>query len=42
MAIPVETASHKQLIRYRRAAYERGELGKLTLAELRKSIRRRQ
>jgi len=35
-------ASHKRLIRSRRAAYDRGELATLTMDELRKSIRRRQ
>jgi putative addiction module component (TIGR02574 family) len=35
-------ASHKRLIRSRRAAYERGEITTLTMAELRQSIRRRQ
>lgn len=34
-------ATHKKLIRDRRAAYERGELGTLTMGELKKSIRRR-
>jgi len=34
-------ASHKQLIRSRRAAYERGEMRTLTMEELKKSIRRR-
>jgi putative addiction module component (TIGR02574 family) len=34
-------ASHQKLIRGRRAAYERGELKTLTMAELKKSIRRR-
>jgi putative addiction module component (TIGR02574 family) len=33
--------SHKKLIRERRAAYERGELTTLTMAELKKGIRRR-
>lgn len=40
-ALPVP-ASHKRLIRSRRAAYERGELATLTMDELRKSLRRRQ
>jgi putative addiction module component (TIGR02574 family) len=34
-------ASHKSLIRGRRAAYARGETKTLTMAELKKSIRRR-
>jgi putative addiction module component (TIGR02574 family) len=34
-------ATHKKLIRARRAAYERGEVKTLTMAELKKSIRRR-
>ena len=40
-SLPVP-ASHKRLIRSRRAAYERGEITTLTMAELRQSIRRRQ
>jgi putative addiction module component (TIGR02574 family) len=40
-ALPVP-ATHKRLIRSRRAAYERGELATLTMDELRKSLRRRQ
>jgi putative addiction module component (TIGR02574 family) len=32
--------SHKQTIRSRRAAFERGELGTVTMDELRRSIRR--
>jgi putative addiction module component (TIGR02574 family) len=36
-SLPVP-ASHKRLIRSRRAAYERGEVATLTMAELRKSI----
>ncbi len=40
-SLPVP-ASHKRLICSRRAAYERGELATLTMAELRKSVRRRQ
>ncbi|MBC7369179.1 MAG: addiction module protein [Undibacterium sp.] len=39
-ALPVP-AAHKALLRGRRAAYERGEIGTLTLAELKRSIRRR-
>jgi putative addiction module component (TIGR02574 family) len=39
-ALPVP-ASHKQLLRSRRAAYERGEMWTLTMEELKKSIRRR-
>ena len=38
-SLPVP-ASHKRLVRSRRAAYERGEVATLTMAELRKSIRR--
>ena len=38
-SLPVP-ASHQRLIRSRRAAYERGEVATLTMAELRKSIRR--
>lgn len=38
-ALPVPN-SHKPLIRARRAAYARGELGTVTMVELRKSIRR--
>jgi putative addiction module component (TIGR02574 family) len=34
-------AGHKRLIRSRRAAYERGEMGTMTVGELKKSIRRR-
>jgi putative addiction module component (TIGR02574 family) len=34
-------ASHKSLLRSRREAYARGEMKTLTLAELKKSIRRR-
>jgi putative addiction module component (TIGR02574 family) len=37
-ALPVP-ASHKTLIRTRRAAFERGELGTVTMEELRRSIR---
>jgi putative addiction module component (TIGR02574 family) len=40
-ALPVP-ASHKRLIRARRAAYARGEVATLTMAELRQSLRRRQ
>ena len=36
-SLPVP-ASHQRLIRSRRAAYERGEVATLTMAELRKSI----
>ena len=39
-ALPVP-ASHKTLLRARRAAYERGELATLTIPELKRSIRRR-
>jgi len=39
-ALPVPT-SHKKLIASRRAAYERGEIPTLTMAELAKTIRRR-
>ena len=39
-ALPVP-ASHKSLVRSRRAAYARGEMKTLSMAELRKSIRRR-
>jgi putative addiction module component (TIGR02574 family) len=39
-ALPVPIA-HKRLIRSRRAAYERGEMGTVTMTELKKSIRRR-
>jgi putative addiction module component (TIGR02574 family) len=38
-ALPVP-ASHKTLIRTRRAAFDRGELGTVTMEELRRSIRR--
>ena len=38
-ALPVP-ASHKTLIRSRRAAFERGELATVTMDELRRSIRR--
>lgn len=34
-------ASHQTLIRNRRAAYERGETKTITMAELKRSIRRR-
>lgn len=34
-------ASHQSLIRARRAAYERGETRTITMAELKRSIRRR-
>jgi putative addiction module component (TIGR02574 family) len=34
-------ASHRKLMRDRRAAYERGESKTVTMAELKKSIRRR-
>ena len=37
LAVP---ASHKTLIRSRRAAFERGELATVTMDELRRSIRR--
>ena len=37
LAVP---ASHKPLIRSRRAAFERGELATVTIDELRRSIRR--
>lgn len=39
-ALPVP-ASHKTLLRDRRAAYDRGETRTLTMAELKRSIRRR-
>lgn len=39
-ALPVP-ASHKKLLRSRRAAYERGGVVTLTMAQLAKSIRRR-
>jgi len=39
-ALPVP-ASHKSLVRSRRAAYTRGEMKTLSMAELRKSIHRR-
>lgn len=35
-------ATHRKLIRIRRAAYERGKVKTLTMAQLKKSIRRRQ
>jgi putative addiction module component (TIGR02574 family) len=34
-------ASHKSVIRSRRAAYERGEMGTVTMETLKRSIRRR-
>lgn len=34
-------ASHKTLVRNRRAAYERGEVATVTMTQLKKSIRRR-
>ena len=39
-ALPVP-ASHKSLVRSRRAAYARGEITTLTMAELKRSIKRR-
>ncbi|MBI5766988.1 MAG: addiction module protein [Verrucomicrobia bacterium] len=33
-------ASHKSLLRERRAAYERGEMATVTMAELKRAIRR--
>ena len=39
-ALPVP-ASHKPLLRARRAAYNRGEMATLTMAELKRSLRRR-
>lgn len=39
-ALPVP-ASHKTLLRSRREAYARGSLKTMTMAELKKSIRRR-
>lgn len=39
-ALPVP-ASHRKLVRSRRAAYERGEVATLTMAQLAKSVRRR-
>lgn len=39
-ALPVP-ASHRKVIRSRRAAYERGEVATLTMAQLAKSVRRR-
>jgi putative addiction module component (TIGR02574 family) len=38
-SLPVPV-SHQRLIRSRRAAYERGEVTTLTMAELRKALRR--
>lgn len=35
-------ATHKKLIRQRRNAYRRGELKTLTMAELKRALRRRQ
>lgn len=34
-------ASHRKLVRSRRAAYERGEVETLTMAQLAKGVRRR-
>lgn len=39
-ALPVP-ASHRKLVRSRRAAYERGEVATLTMSQLAKSVRRR-
>jgi putative addiction module component (TIGR02574 family) len=39
-ALPVP-ASHKSLVRSRRAAYARGEVKTVTVAELKRSIKRR-